>query len=145
MHIYIGSDHGGYNLKKKIIEVFSSEGYSFEDMGTDSLESCDYPVYAKKVCDKVVESDAKGILVCGTGIGMSIAANKIKGIRAALCGDTFSARMTREHNDSNVLCLGERVTGQDLALDIVRIWLNTPFSNGERHIGRINLIKELEK
>lgn len=145
MHIYIGSDHGGYNLKKKIIEVFSSEGYELEDMGTNSLDSCDYPVYAKRVCDKVVETNSKGILVCGTGIGMSIAANKINGIRAALCSDTFSARMTREHNDSNVLCLGERVTGQDLALDIVKIWLETPFSNGERHVGRINLIKELEK
>ena len=143
--IIIGSDHGGYNLKEKIKEVFSQLGYEFEDMGTNTLESCDYPVYAKKVCEKVQETAGRGILVCGTGIGMSIAANKFKGIRAALCGDTFSARMTREHNDSNVLCLGERVTGQDLALDIVKIWLDTPFSDGERHKKRIALIEESER
>lgn len=142
--VFIGSDHGGYNLKEKIKEVFTPLGYEFEDMGTNSLESCDYPVYAEKVAKKVIETDEKGILVCGTGIGMSIAANKFKGIRASHCTDTFSARMTREHNDSNILCLGERITGQDLALDIVKIWLETPFSNGDRHINRINLIKEIE-
>ena len=145
MKIFIGSDHGGYNLKEKIKEVFSQIGYEFEDMGANSLESCDYPVYAKKVCEKVLETEGRGILVCGTGIGMSIAANKFKGIRASHCTDTFSARMTREHNNSNVLCLGERITGQDLALDIVKIWLETPFSNGERHIHRLELIEELEK
>lgn len=142
--IIIGSDHGGYNLKQKIKEVFSGKGYEFEDVGTYSTESCDYPVYAEKLAQKVIETNGRGILICGTGIGMTIAANKFKGIRAALCGDTFSARMTREHNDSNVLCLGERVTGQDLALDIVNIWLETPFSNGERHINRLNLIKDIE-
>lgn len=142
--VFIGSDHGGYNLKEKIKEVFTPLGYEFEDMGTNSLESCDYPVYAEKVAKKVIETNEKGILVCGTGIGMSIAANKFKGIRASHCTDTFSARMTREHNDSNILCLGERITGQDLALDIVKIWLETPFSNGDRHINRINLIKEIE-
>lgn len=142
--VFIGSDHGGYSLKEKIKEVFTPLGYEFEDMGTNSLESCDYPVYAEKVAKKVIETDEKGILVCGTGIGMSIAANKFKGIRASHCTDTFSARMTREHNDSNILCLGERITGQDLAIDIVKIWLETPFSNGDRHINRINLIKEIE-
>ena len=142
--IFIGSDHGGYNLKEKIKEVFSKLGYEFEDVGTNSLESCDYPVYAEKVAQKVLETNGKGILVCGTGIGMSIAANKFKGIRASHCTDTFSARMTKEHNDSNILCLGERITGQDLALDIVKIWLETPFSNGERHQKRIDLIKEIE-
>ncbi len=142
--VFIGSDHGGYNLKEKIKEVFTPLGYEFEDMGTNSLESCDYPVYAEKVAKKVIETNEKGILVCGTGIGMSIAANKFKGIRASHCTDTFSARMTREHNDSNILCLGERITGQDLAIDIVKIWLETPFSNGDRHINRINLIKEIE-
>ena len=142
--VFIGSDHGGYSLKEKIKEVFTPLGYEFEDMGTNSLESCDYPVYAEKVAKKVIETNEKGILVCGTGIGMSIAANKFKGIRASHCTDTFSARMTREHNDSNILCLGERITGQDLALDIVKIWLETPFSNGDRHINRINLIKEIE-
>ena len=142
--IFIGSDHGGYNLKEKIKEVFSGLGYEFEDMGTNFLESCDYPVYAQKVAQKVLSENGRGILVCGTGIGMSIAANKFKGIRASHCTDTFSARMTREHNDSNILCLGERITGQDLALDIVKIWLDTPFSNGERHINRINMIKNFE-
>lgn len=142
--IFIGSDHGGYNLKEKIKEVFSKSGYEFEDVGTNTTESCDYPVYAEKLAKKVVSENGRGILVCGTGIGMSIAANKFKGIRASHCTDTFSARMTREHNDSNVLCLGERITGQDLALDIVKIWLDTPFSNGERHVNRINLIKNIE-
>ena len=143
--IIIGSDHGGYNLKEKIKEVFSNSGYEFEDVGTTSTDSCDYPVYAEKLAKKVTETNGRGILVCGTGIGMSIAANKFKGIRASHCTDTFSARMTREHNDSNVLCLGERITGQDLALDIVKIWLETPFSNGERHINRVNMIKKFEE
>jgi ribose 5-phosphate isomerase B len=142
--IFIGSDHGGFNLKEKIKEVFSPLGYEFEDMGTNSVESCDYPVYAEAVSRKVLETNGRGILVCGTGIGMSIAANKFKGIRASHCTDTFSARMTREHNNSNILCLGERITGQDLAIDIVKIWLETPFSNGERHIKRLNLIEEIE-
>lgn len=142
--IFIGSDHGGYNLKEKIKEVFSPLGYEFEDVGTNSLDSCDYPVYVEKVAQRVLETNGYGILVCGTGIGMSIAANKFKGIRASHCTDTFSARMTKEHNNSNVLCLGERITGQDLALDIVKIWLETPFSNGERHLNRLNLIKEIE-
>ena len=143
--IIIGSDHGGYNLKEKIKEVFSDSGYEFEDVGTTSTDSCDYPVYAEKLAKKVTETNGRGILVCGTGMGMSIAANKFKGIRASHCTDTFSARMTREHNDSNVLCLGERITGQDLALDIVKIWLETPFSNGERHINRVNMIKKIEE
>ena len=142
--IFIGSDHGGFNLKEKIKEVFSPLGYEFEDMGTNSVESCDYPVYAEAVSRKVLETNGRGILVCGTGIGMSIAANKFKGIRASHCTDTFSARMTREHNNSNILCLGERITGQDLAIDIVKIWLETPFSNGERHAKRLNLIEEIE-
>ncbi len=142
--IFIGSDHGGFNLKEKIKEVFLPLGYEFEDMGTNSVESCDYPVYAEAVSRKVLETNGRGILVCGTGIGMSIAANKFKGIRASHCTDTFSARMTREHNNSNILCLGERITGQDLAIDIVKIWLETPFSNGERHTKRLNLIEEIE-
>lgn len=142
--IFIGSDHGGYNLKEKIKEVFIPLGYEFEDVGTNSLDSCDYPVFAEKVAKKVIETDGRGILVCGTGIGMSIAANKFKGIRASHCTDTFSARMTREHNNSNILCLGERITGQDLAIDIVKLWLETPFSNGERHSHRLELIKNIE-
>ena len=142
--IIIGSDHGGYSLKEKIKEVFSKCGYEFEDVGTFSEASCDYPLYAEKVAKKVVETQGRGVLVCGTGIGMSIAANKFKGIRAAHCTDTFSAQMTREHNDSNILCLGERITDTDLALDIVKIWLETAFSEGERHINRIKLIKDIE-
>lgn len=142
--IFIGSDHGGYNLKEKIKEVFTPLGYEFEDLGTNSTESCDYPIFAEKVAKKVIETGNNGILVCGTGIGMSIAANKFSGIRASHCTDTFSARMTKEHNNSNILCLGERITGQDLALDIVKVWLETPFSNGERHLKRLELIKNFE-
>ncbi len=142
--IFIGSDHGGYNLKEKIKEVFTPLGYEFEDLGTNSTESCDYPIFAEKVAKKVIETGNNGILVCGTGIGMSIAANKFSGIRASHCTDTFSARMTKEHNNSNILCLGERITGQDLALDIVKVWLETPFSNGERHLKRLELVKNFE-
>lgn len=145
MKIFIGSDHGGYELKSTIIKFLKENNYSFEDVGTFSKDSCDYPPIAKEVAQKVAANSARGILVCGTGIGMSIAANKFKGIRAALCADTFSARLTREHNDSNILCLGERTIGSGLALDIVKTWLETEFSNHERHINRINLIKQIEE
>jgi len=137
--ILIGSDHGGYNLKTKIINHLKEKGYEVEDFGTHSTESCDYPVFAKKVAQAVLETGYKGILVCGTGIGMSIAANRFDGIRASHCTDTFTARMTRMHNNSNILCLGERVTGTGLALDIVDIWLNTDFTGG-RHQTRIDMI-----
>ena len=138
--IIIASDHGGYNLKNKIIVHLRDKGLNIEDYGCYSPESCDYPIYAKKVAEAVAEnSDTKGILVCGTGIGMSIAANKFKGIRASHCTDTFSARMTRLHNDSNILCLGERITGEGLALDIVDIWLDTGFEGG-KHKRRIDMI-----
>ncbi len=142
MHkIIIASDHGGFGLKTRIIEHLKTKGYDITDYGCYSAESCDYPVFAKKVAVEVSNSNnIKGILVCGTGIGMSIAANKIIGIRAALCTDTFSARMTRMHNDSNILCLGERVTGTGLALDIVDTWLNTEFEGG-RHQKRIDMIE----
>ncbi len=142
MKIALGADHGGFNYKNKIKEYLSSIGVEVVDAGTFSADSCDYPEIAQKVGNLVVSGEVeKGILVCGTGIGMSIAANKIKGIRAALCSDTFSARLTRQHNNSNVLCLGERVTGEGLMLDIVKIWLETPFSNEERHLRRINSIE----
>ncbi len=142
MKIALGADHGGFNYKNKIKEYLSSIGVEVVDAGTFSADSCDYPEIAQKVGNFVVSGEVeKGILVCGTGIGMSIAANKIKGIRAALCSDTFSARLTRQHNNSNVLCLGERVTGEGLMLDIVKIWLETPFSNEERHLRRINSIE----
>lgn len=145
MKVIIGADHGGYDLKVAIKDFLKNKGIEVLDVGTESLVSCDYPDIAKKLVKEVLAEDTKGILVCGTGIGMSIAANKYDGIRAALCSDTFSARMTREHNDSNVLCLGERVVGKGLALDIVDIWLSTEFSGGERHKNRIELIKNIEK
>jgi len=138
--IIIASDHGGYNLKNQIKEYLENNSYDVEDYGCYTNESCDYPIYAKKVAEAVSnDSNLKGILVCGTGIGMSIAANKVKNIRASLCSDTFSARMTRMHNDANILCLGERVTGAGLALDIVDVWLRTEFSGG-RHQRRIEMI-----
>ena len=140
--ILIASDHGGFKLKSEIIKHIKELGLDIEDFGCYNTESCDYPVYAKLVAEKIIEDkseDIKGILVCGTGIGMSIAANRYKGIRASHCTDTFSARMTRMHNDSNILCLGERITGAGLAIDIVDIWLNTPFDGG-RHQKRIDMI-----
>lgn len=140
--IAIGSDHGGFEYKASIIKALQVKGYDVVDMGTYSPESCDYPIIAKKVARAVAKGDfEKGILVCGTGIGMSMAANKVKGIRAAVCGDTFSARATRAHNNANLLCLGQRVVGEGLALDIVDIWLTTKFEGG-RHERRVNMIEE---
>ena len=140
--IAIGSDHGGFEYKASIIKALQVKGYDVMDMGTYSPESCDYPIIAKKVARAVAKGDfEKGILVCGTGIGMSMAANKVKGIRAAVCGDTFSARATRAHNNANILCLGQRVVGEGLALDIVDIWLTTKFEGG-RHERRVNMIEE---
>ena len=140
--IAIGSDHGGFEYKASIIKALQVKGYEVVDMGTYSPESCDYPIIAKKVARAVAKGDfEKGILVCGTGIGMSMAANKVKGIRAAVCGDTFSARATRAHNNANILCLGQRVVGEGLALDIVDIWLTTKFEGG-RHERRVNMIEE---
>ncbi len=140
--IAIGSDHGGFEYKASIIKALQVKGYDIVDMGTYSPESCDYPIIAKKVARAVAKGDfEKGILVCGTGIGMSMAANKVKGIRAAVCGDTFSARATRAHNNANILCLGQRVVGEGLALDIVDIWLTTKFEGG-RHERRVNMIEE---
>lgn len=140
--IAIGSDHGGFDYKASIIKALQVKGYDVVDMGTYSPESCDYPIIAKKVARAVAKGDfEKGILVCGTGIGMSMAANKVKGIRAAVCGDTFSARATRAHNNANILCLGQRVVGEGLVLDIVDIWLTTKFEGG-RHERRVNMIEE---
>lgn len=140
--IAIGSDHGGYSYKEEIKQHLIADGYEIIDVGTTSTESCDYPIYAKKVAELVTKKEAeKGILICGTGIGMSITANKFKGIRAALCGDIFSAEATRKHNDSNILCLGERVLDKELALEIVDIWLNTEFEGG-RHQKRIDMIEQ---
>lgn len=135
--IAIGSDHGGYELKTAIVRKLHDQGIEFIDCGTDSTESVDYPVYAKKVCRLIQNGDAeKGILVCGTGIGMSIAANKMDGIRAAVVSSDFTTEMCRRHNNANVLCLGGRVLAQEDALRFVDIFLNTPFDNG-RHSTRI--------
>lgn len=137
--IIIASDHGGYRLKSEIIEYLKDKRIEVTDLGCNDTSSCDYPEYAQKLAKEVMYTGDRGILVCGTGIGMSIAANRFDGIRASHCTDTFSARMTRMHNDSNVLCLGERITGTGLALDIVDIWLSTNFEGG-RHKKRLDMI-----
>lgn len=142
--IAIGSDHGGYLLKEEIKKYLEEKGYDFKDLGTDSTASCDYPVYAEKVCNAIQSGECeKGILVCGTGIGMSMCANKCKGIRAAVCGDHFSAEFTRKHNNANVLCLGARVIGSGVAMQLVDIFLTTEFEGG-RHEKRIEMMMELE-
>lgn len=145
MKIALGSDHGGYRLKNEIISFLKENGYELKDFGTFSTESCDYPDFAEKVAEAVVSKEFDfGILVCGTGIGISISANKVPGVRAALCSDTFSAHATREHNDANILALGERVVGTGLALDIVKTFLTSEFQ-GERHQKRIDKISLIEK
>lgn len=148
MKIAIGCDHGGLHLKQEIKELLSTLGHEVEDFGTHSTESCDYPDIAEPVAHAVVDGAAdRGILICGTGIGIGIAANKIAGVRAALCHDTFSAHASREHNNANILTMGERVIGPGLAKDIVTIWLNTEFEGGRhaRHARRVEKISALEK
>ena len=141
--IAIGSDHGGFELKKKLMEHLSERGLEYKDFGTYSSASCDYPVYAKAVANAVASGECdRGIIICGTGIGVSMTANKVRGIRAALCGDCFSAEATRQHNDANILCMGARVVGEGLALKIADTFLDTPFSNDERHIRRISMIED---
>ncbi len=143
--IAIGCDHGGFSLKNDIIKHLSDRGIEFCDYGTFDSNAVDYPDIAKKVCAAIMNGSAeKGILVCGTGIGMSIAANKHKGIRAAVCSDHFSTRFTRLHNDTNVLCLGARVIGTGLCLELVDLFLDTPFEGG-RHQTRVDKIHEIEK
>ena len=140
--IVIASDHGGFELKLKIKEYLLSQNYDVLDLGTDSNKSCDYPYFAKKLCSKILSGEFnKGILICGTGLGMSICANRFKGIRAACVSDTYSAKMSRLHNNSNVLCLGSRVLGAGLACDILDIWLNTSFEDN-RHQKRLDMIDE---
>lgn len=143
--IAIGADHGGYELKHLIVEHLRRQGYEVQDFGTHgSEESVDYPDYAQQVARAVAAGEYDlGILICGTGIGMSIAANKIVGVRAAVCGDTYSARMSRLHNNANILCLGGRVLGPGPALDIVDIWLRTEFEGG-RHARRVEKIRQME-
>lgn len=144
MKIVIGSDHAGFNLKNKVIEHLKEQGYDPHDVGTYSTDSCHYPDFAEKVADAVASGKyERGILVCGTGIGMSMAANKHKGIRAACCSDTFSARLTRLHNDANILCFGERVVGVGLACDMVDLFIATDFEGG-KHALRVNMFMEKE-
>ncbi len=141
--IALGCDHGGYELKQEIIAYLKKEGLEYKDFGCDSTAAVDYPVYAKLVAKSILDGECeKGILICGTGIGISITANKFPGIRAALCTDCFCAEATRLHNDANVLALGGRVVGPGLAVKIVETFLNTPFSNEERHKNRIRQIEE---
>lgn len=141
--IGIGSDHAGYELKLAIAEHLKSRGFDVKDYGTNSTASCDYPVFAGYVAEAVIRGECdRGILVCGTGIGISIAANKYAGIRAAVCGDCFSAEATRLHNDANILALGARVVGEGLALKIVDTFLDTEFSSGENHVRRVKMLNE---
>ena len=143
--IAIGADHGGFELKEHIKKHLDELGLEYKDYGTYSEESVDYPDCAKPVCEADMDGTAdKGILICGTGIGISIAANKHKGIRAALCGDVYSAKMTKVHNNANVLCLGGRVTGRELAFMIVDAWLNAEYEGG-RHQARIDKIHAIEE
>lgn len=139
--IIIASDHAGFNLKCKILNYLTSQGYDVFDNGTYSNEPVDYPIIAKDTATKVASNKyQKGILICGSGIGMSIVANKTKGIRAVVCSDTTSAKFSRLHNDANILCFGERIIGEYLAKDICDIWLKTDFEK-ERHLTRVNLIE----
>ena len=140
--IAIGSDHGGFALKQALMAHLDKRGLACKDLGAYSEASCDYPQYAKAVANAVASGECeRGILICGTGIGVSITANRIPGIRAALCGDCFSAEAARLHNDANILCMGARVVGEGLALKIADTFLDTPFSNDERHKRRISMIE----
>lgn len=141
--IGLGSDSAGYGLKQEVIEYLKDKGLAYKDYGCFDEQPCDYPIYAKEVAHAVADGECdRGILICGTGIGISIAANKVKGIRAAVCHDVFSAKATREHNDANILAMGARVIGPGHALVIVDTFLNTEFSNAERHKRRIAQIEE---
>ena len=142
--IAFGCDHGGFAYKKEVIDRLISNGYTVIDCGTDSTASVDYPIFADKVCSEITSGNAQlGILICGTGIGMSIAANKHVGIRAACCSEAYSAELTRRHNDANVLCFGERVVGMGLALDLVDAFINAEFEGG-KHQRRVDMITQIE-
>lgn len=143
--IAIGSDHGGYDLKEKVKIHLAAAGYDIKDVGCNDKSSCNYPVFGRAVAEAVANGECeKGIVICTTGIGISITANKVKGIRCALCADPTCARLTREHNDANVLAMGAGIVGENLAMDIVDAFLSTQFSMGERHQKRIDLITETE-
>lgn len=145
MKIGIGSDHGGYNLKEEIKKYLNDKGYEVVDFGTNSNDSVDYPDFGQSVAEAVVDNKVeKGIVCCGTGIGISIAANKVPGIRCAVVSDTFSAKMSRAHNNANMLSLGERVVGRGLALEIVDVWINSEFE-GDRHARRVGKLSGIEE
>lgn len=140
--IAIGSDHGGFDLKEEIITHLKEKGIEYKDCGCYDKNSCDYPIYGRAVADSVAEGECeKGIVICTTGIGISITANKVKGVRAALCADSLTARLTREHNDANVLALGAGIVGKNLALEIVDTFFKTEFSQVERHQKRVDMIE----
>jgi ribose 5-phosphate isomerase B len=141
--IALGCDHGGIELKEKVKSYLDGKGIEYKDFGCYSKESCDYPIYGRAAAKAVASGECdKGIVICTTGIGISISANKVKGVRCALCSDTLSAKMTRLHNDANMLAMGAGIVGENLAIDIVETFLNTEFSGEERHQRRINLIEE---
>ncbi len=141
----IGSDHAGYNLKNEIIKTLKELGHDYIDYGTNSVKSVDYPDFGKKVSITISRGQAdRGILICGTGIGMTIVANKFKNVRASLCNELFTAKMSRLHNDANILVIGSRIVGIDLAKEIVITWINTPFE-GDRHCNRLKKISLIEK
>lgn len=145
MKIAFAADHGGFKLKDKLVAYLQAKGIETVDFGTNSADSVDYPDYAHPLCEAVASGDCDfGVLVCSTGIGMSMAANKHKGIRAACCSETISAGLTRAHNNANVLCLGEFIVGEHTAKEMVDIFISTPFSEGERHIRRINKVNSLD-
>lgn len=145
MRVVLGSDHGGFELKELIKAHLTKKGYSVTDIGADSMDSVDYPDFGERAGKMVAAGEAdRGIIICGTGIGISMAANKVKGIRCALCTNEYMARMARQHNDANMLSLGGRVVGTGLALDIVDVWMNTEFDGG-RHGIRVNKIMDIEK
>jgi ribose 5-phosphate isomerase B len=142
--ISIGCDHGGYELKEKVKKHLEDRGLEVKDVGCFGKESCDYPVYGHAAAKEVADGNCEmGIVICTTGIGISISANKIKGIRCALCCDTLSAKMTRLHNDANMLAMGAGIVGENLAMDIVDTFIDTPFSGEERHMRRVELIEKL--
>jgi ribose 5-phosphate isomerase B len=144
--IYLGADHAGWHLKEEIKKYLEELGYEYEDLGNQELDlQDDYPDFALAVAEKVVETGEKGILICATGLGMAMVANKVKGIRAAVCWDDFTALQSREHNDANILCLGGKVIDLETAKKIIRIWLETEFSGEERHVRRLKKIKRIEE
>ena len=146
MKIVLGCDHAGFEIKDAVKAHIEKKGYEVVEVGTFSADSCHYPIFAHKACEKILDGECElGILICGTGIGMSIAANKHDGIRAACCSDTFSARLTREHNDANMLCFGQRVVGIGLALDLVDAFLDAEYLNNGNHVTRVAMLSDIEK